>query len=94
MPIGSIQDGPSNLVTLSTKASKASPFAYFDPRDANQNGVVSVVEERAYTLKHPELEILERLRTGQGGTSSNFVSYTPKGTQAAQAARGFLDFFA
>ncbi len=49
MAIGAIQGGTAALATVPKV-----PNAYFDPKDTNQDGVVSASEELAYALQHPE----------------------------------------
>jgi hypothetical protein len=62
MQIGGIQSasttsGPSALKALA-----------YDPGDTNQDGVVSAAEDQAYALRHPQLEILKRLRVGRSSS--------------------------
>ncbi len=51
MQVGGIQSGSTGLVA---SIAKASGFAYYDPRDTNQDGVVSATESLAYSLRHPD----------------------------------------
>lgn len=71
MQIGGIQSasttsGPSALKALA-----------YDPRDTNQDGVVSAAEDQAYALRHPQLEILKRLREGRSPSRAEAVTSTP-----------------
>ena len=49
MQIGGIQSGSTGLAPA---ASKVTRLGYYDPKDTNQDGVVSFLEELAYSLKH------------------------------------------
>jgi hypothetical protein len=101
MQIGSVQSGSLNLGGQSSQASKVSSFAYYDPKDTNKDGVISATEELAYSQKHPEVEILKRLRTAsthntQNSVNASFASYTTKGAKSTTslAANGALDLYA
>lgn len=52
MAIGPIQGGAAALATVPKV-----PSAYFDPKDTNQDGIVSASEELAYALQHPEQSV-------------------------------------
>ncbi len=52
MPIGAIQ-GSSATQSVVSKVSNVA----FDPKDTNQDGIVSASEELAYALQHPELGV-------------------------------------
>jgi hypothetical protein len=101
MQIGSVQSGSLNLGAQASKASQASSLAYYDPKDTNKDGVVSAAEELAYSQKHPEVEVLKRLRTpsshsNQKSASASLAWYTTKGTKSttSQAVSGALDLYA
>jgi hypothetical protein len=97
MQIGSIQGGSANLTIQQAqpaKAAKASPLAYYDPADTNQDGVVSAAEALAYSLEHPELAILKAANAASTNGAGNLsAQYTQNGTvnPAAQTRNGFLD---
>jgi len=79
MQISGIQRAPAGLATTVVKA-------YYDPRDTNQDGIVSAAEELAYSLKHPELEPL---------SNAALASYTDRGAANVQAGSpGTLDLLA
>jgi len=71
MQISGVQSG---LASLASSVSKVSSSAYYDPRDLNQDGIVSAVEEQTYSLKHPGLDTLTTSSTTSSGTSS-FTQY-------------------
>jgi len=60
MQIGGIQSGTTNLAAAKPRVSK---FLYQNPKDTNGDGFVDAAEAFAYSLKHPELELLKDLRT-------------------------------
>ena len=109
--VGSLQSGTLNLGTSTSqvskvssgalnlgtsKVSKASLGAYHDPRDTNQDGIVSAAEERAYELKHPE-RALEKALTSPATASTRKTSaaYTAQGTATtSQTGRGSMDLLA
>ena len=64
MAIGAIQ-GSSATQSVVSKVS----YVAFDPKDTNQDGIVSASEELAYALRHPEqgLEATSLTRYTQGG---------------------------
>lgn len=66
MQIGSVQSGSLKLDFQPQKGSKGIRFDYYDPRDGNQDGLVSVAEERTYALKHPEVALLKQSGTPAG----------------------------
>lgn len=97
MQVGIIQSGTLSLNTQTSKVSKTSLLAYHDPRDTNQDGIVSAAEERAYALKHPELALEKAMQTPSTNTTRHATAaYTPKGAAkaASQAAHGSLDLLA
>ena len=51
MQVGGVQNGSTGLASAVSKVS----ITYFDPRDTNQDGIVSAAEELAYSLQHPEM---------------------------------------
>lgn len=69
MQVGAIQ---GSLATPSV-VSKVSNVA-FDPKDTNQDGIVSASEELAYALRHPE----------QGVEATPLTRYTQSGALDAQ----------
>ena len=69
MQVGGIQSGSAALATAVSKVSTG----YFDPKDTNQDGVVSAAEELAYSLEHPEL----------AAQASSLSQYTQSGTLSA-----------
>jgi hypothetical protein len=75
MQISGVQSG---LASLASSVSKVSSSAYYDPRDLNQDGIVSAVEEQTYSLKHPGLDTLTTSSTTSSGTSS-FTQYGKDG---------------
>jgi hypothetical protein len=85
MPVGAIQSGSTALVSVFPKVSGG----YHDPKDTNQDGLVSAAEKIAYALKHPELEALNRLRQSASPQASPRVNsapldrYTQKGVMNA-----------
>ncbi len=64
MAVGAIQGGPAALATV-PKVSNT----YFDPKDTNQDGIVSASEELAYALQHPE----------QSADATPLIQYTQSG---------------
>jgi hypothetical protein len=52
-------------------------LAIYDPRDTNQDGIVSPAEDFAYSLKHPELEALKRLKTNFGQSTAAKANTSP-----------------
>ena len=64
MAVGAIQGGSAAFATV-PKASNT----YFDPKDTNQDGIVSASEELAYALQHPE----------QGAETTPLTQYTQSG---------------
>lgn len=50
MQVGGIQS-----ISSGVSVAKASSTASYDPRDTNQDGVVSATEALVYALEHPEL---------------------------------------
>ncbi|WP_291272969.1 hypothetical protein [Geothrix sp.] len=73
MQISGIQTASTTSGTTALKA-----LAY-DPRDTNQDGVVSAAEDQAYTLRHPQVEILRRLREGRSASRTEAVAPSPYG---------------
>jgi hypothetical protein len=71
MQIGNVQSGSLKLDLQPSKNAKGLRFDYFDPRDGNQDGLVSVTEARAYALKHPEAALQQQLAAPAGGSSRN-----------------------
>lgn len=59
MQIGSVQSsvhaGSSPLKAAGLGGTSAKTVVYVDPRDTNQDGIVSPAEITAYELKHPNL---------------------------------------
>lgn len=49
MQVSSVQSGSTGSAAAVSKAKSA---VYFDPKDTNQDGVVSFAEELAYSLKY------------------------------------------
>ncbi len=45
-------------------AAQARPAAFYDPADANQDGIVTPAEALAYALAHPIAELLKAARAG------------------------------
>lgn len=60
MQIGGIQSGTTNLAAAKPGVSR---FLYQNPKDTNGDGFVDAAEAFAYSLKHPELQLLKDLRT-------------------------------
>jgi hypothetical protein len=97
--LGGIQNSALNTASGVTRSSG---FAYYDPRDTNQDGVVSPGEANAYSLAHPEWEALTRLRTAgtlqdQTMASNAFLDqYTLKGAlnRAGKTTSGLFDGYA
>lgn len=81
MQVGAIQGG----LTTQPVASKVSNVS-FDPKDTNQDGIVSASEEFAYALQHPE----------QSAEGTSLTQYTQSGTLNAlgQASNGALNLIA
>jgi hypothetical protein len=73
MQVGGIQ---GNSIGLASAVSKASSVAYYDPKDTNQDGVVSIAEELAYALKHPE----SVAQTAATANSSSLNQYRQNGS--------------
>jgi hypothetical protein len=90
--LGGIQNSALNVASGVTKRSG---FAYYDPRDTNQDGVVSPGEANAYLLTHPEWEALTRLKTAQDQTPA-LDQYTRKGSLngSGKTTRGLFDGYA
>lgn len=63
MQIGGVQGASNNVAAL---ASKAASSSYFDPKDTNQDGVVSALEELAYSQANPD-------RSSMGPTASLYT---------------------
>lgn len=63
--------------------------AYFDPKDANQDGIVTPAEELAYSQKHPMADTIKRLREAltspARGSRPEDQPYTQKGERFGQA---------
>lgn len=78
MAVGAIQGGSAALATV-PKVSNT----YFDPKDTNQDGIVSASEELAYALQHPE----------QGAETTPLTQYTQSGVlnTAGPTSSGAMD---
>jgi hypothetical protein len=59
MEVGGIQGGSTGLASALSMFSNIS----YDPRDTNQDGIVSPAEDYTYYLMHPELETKDSLAT-------------------------------
>lgn len=69
-----------------SSSSKTTSVTYYDPRDTNQDGVVSSAEAYAYSLTHPEWD---------SGSSSNSTSSSQKSTGNDQeTSTATVDFYA
>lgn len=86
MAIGGIQGVTAGWSAASTSTLRA---AYFDPKDANQDGIVTPAEELAYSQKHPMAEAIKRLReewiSPARGSRPEDQPYTQKGERFGQA---------
>ncbi len=78
MAVGAIQGGSAALAAV-PKVSNI----YFDPKDTNQDGIVSASEELAYALQHPE----------QSAETAPLTQYTQSGAlnAAGQSSGGALN---
>ncbi|WP_306590829.1 hypothetical protein [Geothrix sp. 21YS21S-4] len=84
MQVGSVQSG------VVAQAFKAWSSAFYDPKDTNQDGIVSVSEDLAYILEHPlqqalgspaSAEVAQNTSTGNeisGGTPLGVGYYDPE----------------
>lgn len=92
MQVGGVQ---TSSTTLAASSAKRSGFAYYDPKDINQDGVVSSVELLTYSLRHPELDTSKRTRP-QEKPLQPLVEYSPREIQnsRAKAVFGAVDFYA
>jgi len=81
MQVGAIQGGSTALGAVSKVSN-----TYFDPKDTNQDGIVSTSEELAYALQHPE----------QSAEATPLTQYTQSGALNAggQANGGSLNLLA
>jgi len=81
MQVGAIQGGSTALAAVSKVSN-----TYFDPKDTNQDGIVSASEELAYALQHPE----------QSTEESSLTQYTQSGALNAggQTNGGSLNLLA
>ena len=75
MQVSGLQSG---LVGVAAPASKASGLFYYDPRDSNKDGMVSVAEQRAYLLDHPEAGTVQRANSATQNRSSGATSSAAK----------------
>lgn len=77
MQVNSVQGSSTSFASAVAQLSSA---IRYDPKDTNQDGVVSAAEELAYALKH--------LESGtQSGASGAFLSqYTPNGAVNASGS--------
>lgn len=84
MQVGSVQSAQSpfpNPALQPAKASNARARAvYTDPRDTNQDGIVSPAEALAYALKHPELAPAKHAQAAapQPYTAKGTVNQSPR----------------
>lgn len=69
MQVGTIQSAPAALALPVARVSST----YFDPKDTNQDGVVSPSEELAYAQQHPE----------QSVQAESLAQYTARGSLSA-----------
>lgn len=77
MQVSSVQGSSTGFASAVAQLSSA---IRYDPKDTNQDGVVSAAEELAYALKHPELGT-------QSASSGTFLSqYSPNGTVNASGS--------
>ena len=53
MQISGIQSGSTASALASTSAVSKASSVVFDPKDTNEDGIVSASEELAYALQHP-----------------------------------------
>ena len=93
MQINSIQNTSASLASATTKTSK---FAYYDPRDTNQDGVVSPAEIFAYDLKHPDLsKTANNTQTSAAAHQTPLIQYTQKGALNAggKTANSLFDVY-
>ena len=106
MPASSIQGTTPALGLYAQQAVKPGSPPGYNPRDANRDGLVSFAEARAYSLNHPEIEAMKRLRTGTRTDSmaarpgprpagmTMLPAYGPTGAPARGDAKTRLDLLA
>jgi hypothetical protein len=76
MQVSGLQSGSTGS-TATTAASQTKSVAYYDPKDTNQDGVVSFAEELAYSLKHLDTQ------TSTAASSSSMSQYGQSGALSA-----------
>jgi len=79
MQISSVQGSSTSFASAVAQLSSA---IRYDPKDTNQDGVVSAAEELAYALRHPEPE------TQSASSGALLSQYSPSG--AVNASGGNL----
>lgn len=106
MPAGSIQGTAPTLGLYAHQAPKPGSPPGYDPKDANRDGLVSFAEAKAYSLNHPEIEAMKRLRTGTRANSmadrpgprlagmNTLATYGPTGAPARGDTKTRLDLLA
>lgn len=76
-------------VATGWNATSALTAAYDDPKDANQDGIVTPAEELAYSQEHPMANTIRRLREELVSSTRESRledrSYTQKGERFGQA---------
>jgi hypothetical protein len=96
MQVGSVQSvlGTPGLQTPKVPILFATR-GYYDPKDTNQDGVVTAAENLAYSLKHPELDLAKPSSPTFSKDSLPPVppAYSAKGSlnRNSQLNQGFLD---
>ncbi|MBP1771904.1 MAG: hypothetical protein H6P99_1067 [Holophagaceae bacterium] len=86
MAISGIQGVATGWNAVATSALQA---AYYDPKDANQDGIVTPAEALAYSQKHPMADAIKRLReeliSPARGSRPEDQPYTWNGERFGQA---------
>lgn len=95
MPVGSIQGIYPNPGLQPPKVVKpSSALTYYDPKDTNQDGIVSAAESLAYSLKHPEWDPVKSANADlTKAATTTHPAYTAKGAQkqTSRSVLGILD---
>ena len=90
MQIGGIQS-----VSDRVSATKASTSVAYDPRDTNQDGVVSATEALVYALAHPDLSVTSTSTSTSTTTSTASSQYDATGALKTSAgSRAQFDQYA
>lgn len=76
-----MQAGVLQLISgnTATTVAKRSGITFADPKDLNQDGVVSASERLTYSLRHPTLSTAKRAVAPEKSSTPLF-QYTQKGT--------------